>query len=224
MLAIIPARGGSKGLPRKNSRNLNGLPLIAYSIIAAQNSNLVSRIIVSTDDEEIAMIALKYGAEVPFFRPSHLASDTALSLDVYEYTIERLASEENIKIEEFIVLQPTSPLRESEDINKSIELFREKKAFSVVSFCQEHHPISWHKFIEEEGRVTSIFEDKLQNRQEFKPTFFPNGAIFVLRTEVFKTRKYYTEDTYAYIMDRRKSVDIDTLEDFEYAEFLLKKP
>lgn len=223
MLAIIPARGGSKGLPGKNKKQLQGKPLIAYTIEQALNAKNISKIIVSTDDDEIAKIALQYGAEVPFMRPKYLASDTALSVDNYIYTIERLKGEYRINIEEFIVLQPTSPLRTSEDIDNAINLFFEKKADSVVSYTEEHHPITWHKQINKDLSFTNIFEDKLLNRQNIKTTYYPNGAIFIFKFELILQKKYYSNKTYAYIMPRNRSTDIDTIDDFEYAEFLMQK-
>ena len=222
MIAIIPARGGSKGLPGKNIKLLNGKPLIAYTIEAALKSSLITRVIVSTEDKAISEIALEHGAEIPFMRPSSLATDTSLSIDTYEYTITKLEQNERAKIDEFVVLQPTSPLRTHKDIDQAINLYKEKKAYSVISFCKEHHPIVWHKYIDKEAKIHSIFDAKLKNRQEEKPSYFPNGAIYVLSKEVLKNRNYYNKDTYAYIMDRKVSVDIDTLEDFSYVEFLMK--
>lgn len=222
MTAIIPARGGSKGLPGKNIKLLNGKPLIAYTIEAAKQSKSITRIIVSTDDQNIADVALKYGAEIPFLRPIHLATDDALAIDVLKYTIERLDEEQN-SIEEFIVLQPTSPLRTALNIDEAICMFKEKKADSVISYCKEHHPIRWHKYITEEGKFENIFEETLQNRQLEKPTYFPNGAIYIYKTKIINAGKYYTENSFAYIMERENSIDIDDIQDFEYAEFLLKK-
>jgi CMP-N,N'-diacetyllegionaminic acid synthase len=222
MLAIIPARGGSKGLPGKNIKLLNGKPLIAYSIEAALASKNVTRVIVSTDDEQIATLATKYGAECPFMRPIELASDTSKAIDTYKYTLERLEKEEHISIAEFIVLQPTSPLRTAQDIDNSIELFHTKNADSVISFCPEHHPIKWHKYIDENGKFERIFEDKIGNRQEERATYFPNGAIYVFKRQIIETEKYYTENSYAYIMDRKHSTDIDTIDDFEYADFIMR--
>lgn len=223
MLAIIPARGGSKGLPGKNIKLLNGKPLIAYTIESALKAKEITRVIVSTDDDDIAKISKEYGAEIPFMRPAHLATDTALSIDAYEYTLRKLELDENLKIENFIVLQPTSPLRTSENIDAAIRLFKEKNAFSVISFCQEHHPISWHKYISNSGNLESIFEEKLQNRQDIKTTYYPNGAIYIMRKDVFVARNYYSKETYAYLMDRKTSIDIDTYEDFDYAEFIFYK-
>lgn len=222
MLAIIPARGGSKGLPGKNIRKLNDKPLIAHTIEQALNSKNISKVIVSTDDDEIAKIALQYGAEIPFIRPEHLASDIALAIDNYIYTIERLQKENKTKINEFIVLQPTSPLRTSEDIDNAINLFYEKDADSVISYTEEHHPITWHKQINDDLSFTNIFEDKLQNRQEIKTTYYPNGAIFIFKFNLVLQKKYYSEKSYAYIMPRNRSVDIDTIDDFKYIEFLIQ--
>ncbi len=223
MIAIIPARGGSKGLPGKNVRPLNGKPLIAYAIEAALKTKHLDRVIISTDDEEIARVAVEYGAELPFMRPAELASDTAMAIDNYIYTIGRLEEEEGKPIDAFVVLQPTSPLRIAEDIDGAIELFEQKKADSVISYCQEAHPVTWHKYLDEEGRFENIFDANIKNRQENRVSYYPNGAVYVFRTSMIRERKYYTDKSYAYVMPRTRSVDIDFIEDFEYAEFLLKR-
>lgn len=223
MLALIPARGGSKGLTNKNIKLLNGKPLIAYSIEAANTSNGVSRVIVSTDSKEIAGIAQEYGAEVPFLRPDKLAKDETKSIDVYKYVLNELHRREGRFYDEFMILQPTSPLREAEDIDNAINLFIAKNADSVISYCQEHHPIKWHKFITPDGKFSNIFEDSISNRQEERPTYFPNGAIYIFKSDLIFKDLYYSENSYAYIMDRNKSVDIDTIEDFEYAEWIFKR-
>lgn len=223
MIAIIPARGGSKGLPGKNIKNLCGKPLIAYTIEAAKAAKNVSRVIINTDDEEIARIAMQYGAECPFMRPDFLASDEAKSIDVYKYAIEKIESDENTLIDNFVILQPTSPLRTLQDIDTAINIFYDKRAHSVVSYCAEHHPMKWHKYISAEGKFENIFEQTLNNRQDERISYFPNGAIYVFRKDVIYSQQYYTDNSYAYIMDRKKSVDIDTIEDFEYAEFLMMK-
>jgi N-acylneuraminate cytidylyltransferase/CMP-N,N'-diacetyllegionaminic acid synthase len=223
MIAIIPARSGSKGLPGKNIKLLEGKPMIAYTIEAALKSEKIKKVIVSTDSKEIAEIAIKFGAEVPFLRPNHLASDTALAIDNYIYTINRLNDENDYDIESFVVLQPTSPLRTSKDIDAAIDLFQKRDADSVVSYCKESHPIKWHKNINNLGLIIPIFEEKIANRQEELPTFYPNGAIFIFKYSLLNLRKYYPDKSYAYIMDKKNSVDIDFIEDFEYVEFLLKK-
>ena len=159
MIAIIPARGGSKGLPGKNIRPLNGKPLIAYAVEEGLKAKHIDRVIVSTEDEEIARIAVKYGAELPFMRPAELATDTAMAVDNYIYTINRLEKEGGKPIESFVVLQPTSPLRIAEDIDGAVDLFEQKSADSVVSYCREAHPVTWHKYLDEEGRFVNIFEE-----------------------------------------------------------------
>ena len=210
MIAIIPARGGSKGLPGKNIKEMCGKPLIAYTIEVALKSKSIDHVILSTDDEEIATVAKKYGAEVPFMRPAELASDTAMAVDNYIYTIGRLEKEWNTKIDSFVVLQPTSPLRIAEDVDGAVELFNTRKADSVVTYVKEAHPVFWHKKIDENN-----------NRQALPTTYYPNGAVYVFSTEMIRQKKYYTDKSYAYIMPRERSVDIDFIDDFKYAEFLM---
>ncbi|MXV39003.1 acylneuraminate cytidylyltransferase family protein [Flavobacteriaceae bacterium Ap0902] len=224
MLAIIPARGGSKGLPRKNIKLLNGKPLIAYTIEAALAAKYINRVIVNTDNGEIGEIALKFGAEVPFMRSKELASDTAKSIDVLKDAIERLEKSSDKTIEEFVVLQPTSPLRAAQHIDGAIELFQKKKADSVISYCQEEHPIFWHKYLDEEGKFEDIFgKTLLQNRQEIRPSYYANGAIYIFNKNLIYKNTYYTENSYAYIMDKKSSIDIDTIDDFEYCEYLITR-
>ncbi len=224
MIAIIPARGGSKGVIGKNIKLLNGKPLIAYTIEAALNSKKIDRVIVSTDYEDIKEISVQYGAEVPFLRPDFLATDTASSLDVFQYTLNRLEQEEQTEFENFVVLQPTSPLRTTTHIDQAIALFEEKKAKAVVSYCKEQHSVFWHKFLDNDGKLVSVFDGNfVKNRQEMKPSFYPNGAIYVFDKKYIFSTKDFTENCYAYIMDRKYSVDIDTLDDFAYAEFLLQQ-
>lgn len=225
MIAIIPARGGSKGLPNKNIKYLAGKPLIAYTIEAAKKSKYIDRIIISTDSEEIGLVAESYGAEVPFLRPRHLASDDSKAIDTYFYTIELLKKEYDLAITDFIVLQPTSPLRTSDDIDSAIKLFRENKADSVISFCEASHPPIWAKKIRDQ-RVSDYFNETSgnKNRQEHENAFIPNGAIFIFNYQFLKTKgSYYSDNTIPYIMPIERSVDIDTLVDFEYAEYLIIK-
>ena len=221
MIAIIPARGGSKGLPGKNIKELNGKPLIAYTIECALQSKYIDHVVVSTDDPKIAAIPIKYGAEVPFLRPACLATDTSMAVDNYIYTIKRLTELYNITIDSFLVLQPTSPLRQVEDIDGAVSLFIDKDADSVISYTPEAHPIFWHKYIDSENKLNNIFDDIIDNRQNLKRSYYPNGAIYVFKSALIRQRIYYTEKSYAYIMPRNRSVDIDYLEDFQYVEFML---
>jgi len=209
-------------ITNKNIKLLNGKPLIAYTIEAALQAKEISRVIVSTDYENIKEVALQYGAEIPFLRPNFLATDSSSSLDVFKYTINRLEEEENIVIDNFVVLQPTSPLRTSKHIDEAISLFREKEAKAVVSYCKEYHSIFWHKKVDKQGKIVNLFEgDFSKNRQEIEETYFPNGAIYVFNKNYIFGTKDYSNDCYAYIMDRKYSIDIDTIDDFLYAEFLI---
>lgn len=223
MIAIIPARGGSKGLPGKNIKLLGGKPLIAYSVEAALKSNSISNVIISTDSKEIADIAISYGAECPFMRPDYLSDDNSRSIDVYRYTIRELEKIKGVSVDEFMVLQPTSPFRTSNDIDEAVNLFRNKNADSVISYCKEHHPIRWHRYIDEYGKFENIFDDNLNNRQLERPSYFPNGAIYIFKSHLMDIDNYYTENSFAYLMSALKSVDIDTVDDFNYAEFLMNK-
>lgn len=222
MIALIPARGGSKGLANKNIKLLLGKPLIAYTIEAALKSSNIDEVYVSTDDIKIAEIAKEYGAKVPFLRPARLAQDDSKAIDTYLYMLDKWKAL-GIEINEFIVLQPTSPLRTTLDIDKAIALFYEKKADSVVSYTKEIHPISWHKYINDDLKFSSIFEENLKNRQENKVSYYPNGAIYIFTSHIIREQKYFSEESFAYIMERKNSVDIDYVEDFEYATFLLKQ-
>jgi len=222
MIALIPARVGSKGLPGKNTKLLLGKPLIAYAIESALNSKYIKEVYVSTDDEEIAEISKKYGAKVPFLRPAHLASDEALAVDTYIFMLDKWQESGQI-VDSFVILQPTSPLRTSENIDEAIELFQTKNASSVISYTEENHPISWHKFINDDLTFSPIFEEELLNRQQIRKTYYPNGALFIFKADLIRQRKYYDKNSCAYLMPRKNAVDIDTLDDFEYAEFLLTK-
>lgn len=224
MLAIIPARSGSKGLPGKNIKSLLGKPMIAYTIEAALNSDYISKVIVSTDSEEIYNLSIQFGADKSFIRPDILATDQSLAVDTYIYTIDRIEELLNETFNDVVILQPTSPLRLTSDIDSAIELYITKKADSVIGFCMEDHPISWNRELNSNGSVLE-FESKLplKNRQDEKTTYYPNGAIYVLKKELLFKKSYYTDKTYAYIMPRKRSVDIDTLDDFELAEFYLER-
>lgn len=226
MIAIIPARGGSKGVPGKNKKLLNGKPLIYYTIKAAINSKYIDRVFVSTDDEEIAEIAVEFGAEVPFLRPADLARDNSKAIDAYIYTVERLASDLDIQIDAFIVLLPTSPLRDTNNIDEAITLFKDKNATTVISVVEAIHPPDWYKKINDEGILMDYLNvaDNSLNRQEVEKTYLPNGAIYIFKYPDLKyNMSYYNEKTYPYIMSQNKSIDIDTEVDFLFAEFLIKK-
>ena len=226
MIAIIPARGGSKGLPGKNIKSLNGVPLICHSILSALKAKSISRVVVSTDDDEIAKIAKECGAEVPFIRPRNLAKDNSMVMDAYFYTVDRLANEENETIESFVALLPTAPLRLPEDIDNAVSIFMNNSADSVISVTEAPIPIEWYRKIDKNGLLSNYLSefDKVANRQELNQAHIPNGAIYVFRTEILrKTRQYYMNETYPYIMPRERSADIDEPLDFEWTEFLMQR-
>lgn len=224
MLAIIPARGGSKGLPKKNIRSLAGKPLIIWTIEAAQKSQQIDHIVLSTDDKEIADICRPTGIDIPFMRPVELAGDNSMAMDAYLYTIDKISQESKQQIGSFTALLPTVPLRLSADIDSSIELFECKDADSVISVTESSVPVDLYRKINKQGVLCDYFPDSdaMKNRQEFAKTYIPNGAVFVFRTERLRsTRNYYMERTYPYIMPRKRSIDIDSELDFELAEFLI---
>lgn len=226
ILALIPARGGSKKLPRKNIRPLLGKPLIVWTIEQALSSKYLDRVIVSTDDKEIANVALKYGIEIPFIRPDELATDNALAIDNYIYTIDRLNKEENANINEFVALNPTTPLRSPRDIDDAIKLFFQKNADSVISICESPQPPLWAKKINNSGKILNYFNSDVDNvnRQDLEQAYLPNGAIYVLKFSLLKNKySFYSEKTYGYIMPAERSLDIDSSMDFEFAEFLMRK-
>lgn len=227
MIAIIPARGGSKGLPGKNIKQLCGKPLIAYSIDAALDSKYIDRVIVTTDSEEIATVALKYGAEVPFMRPAKLASDTASAVDVYIHAVEYMMQVNHNKIDKFMVLLPTAPLRTARHIDDAVEKFNSQKAVSLISVKEAETPVTWYMNKDEHDYISNAgfgVGNAVTNRQVNKKYYVPNGAIYILDYELIKMhRTYYSADTIGFIMNSEDSVDIDTLTDFQYAEFLLQR-
>lgn len=226
MIAIVPARGGSKGLPGKNIRLLNGKPLIQYTIEAALGSDCVDRVIVTTDDENIASIARQTGADVPFMRPDNLASDTVSAVDVYLHAVEFVAAESIKRISKFIVLLPTAPLRTSEHIDEAFALFQSKHADTLISVREADVPPSWYMSMNSKGCIRSagfgIKGSLVANRQINGEYYIPNGAIYILDYDLLKKKRtYYTDNTIGYVMSRSVSVDIDTIDDFKYAEYLM---
>lgn len=221
-LAIIPARSGSKGLINKNIKMLNGRPLIAYTIEAALKSGIFNDVIVSTDSQEYADIAIKYGASVPFLRPKELSLDDTTSNDVIEYILLKMKYIGK-EYENFMLLQPTSPLRDDKDILGAFSTFISKSANSVVSMCEcEHSPILFKQLSENtclDGFLSNI--DKVR-RQDLMQYYRLNGAMYISKVDYFlKYKNFYKEKSYAYIMSKEKSIDIDDIFDFKFAEFLL---
>ncbi len=223
-IAIIPARSGSKGLKNKNIKELNGKPLLAYTIEAALKSELFEEIMVSTDSEEYGDIARNYGANVPFLRSQKNASDSASSFDMIDEVLENYESK-SIVFDSFCLLQPTSPLRNSKDIIKAYQLFEDKEAFSIVSMCELEHPIAWCGELREGLSIDGFIKtDNGNRRQEQKKSYRPNGAIFIADIKEYTTEhNLYRKGGYAYIMPQVRSIDIDTELDFKIAEFLMRE-
>mgnify|MGYP001047749253 FL=1 len=222
-LAVIPARSGSKGLKNKNIKTLNGKPMIAYTIEAAIDSNIFDDIVVSTDSKTYAGIAKKYGAQVPFSRPDYLSTDEATTSDVVKYTIKEL-KKLGKTYDYFIILQPTSPLRKSEDIISAVELLFEKGADSIVSVCEAEHSPLYMNTIDESLFIDGFISKNVgSRRQEFPKYYRLNGAIYLCGVEHYlKYGDLYKEKSYAYIMERERSIDIDDELDFLIAEYLMK--
>lgn len=221
-LAIIPARSGSKGLPGKNVRLLDGIPLMAYSILAAKNSNIFQTIILSTDSREYADIAMTYGAEIPWLRDTKLASDNAFSTDVVIDLLNRL-SETGKQYTHFTLLQPTSPLRTSSDINEAWKLLQQKKASAVIGVSECQHPPQWCNILPEDLCMKDFIKpEAMVPRQNLEQQYMVNGAIYMSETIAFmKHKSFFMPDTYGYIMPPERSVDIDNEIDFLVAESLI---
>jgi len=221
-IAIIPARSGSKGIVDKNIKLLAGKPLIAYTIEAALNSQQFDEVMVSTDSERYADIALEYGAKVPFLRSDSTSSDTASSWDMVEEVLlayKQLGKE----FDTFCLLQPTSPLRTSDDIVNAYSLYRDNAKFAVVSVCEAEHSPLWCGHLPENNEfIGFVGEDQLQQRQSGRKFYRLNGAIYIVDTLRFKREKFlYCEGSYAYIMPQIRSVDIDTDIDLKLAEVII---
>ena len=222
MLAIIPARSGSKGVIGKSIKTLHDKPLIAHTIIVAIESKGIDRIIVSTDSEEIAAVSLRYGAEVPFLRPANISQDNTPILDNYKFALNQLKGAGE-SYDSFVALQPTSPFRTAHDIDLAIGLFCENETDSVISFVKESHPIEWNRIINNDGTFSDLGVNAIYNRQLYENTYRFNGAVYVFKAELIKKNKMYSDNSIAYIMPESRSLDIDTEDDFLYAEFLMEK-
>lgn len=227
VVAIIPARGGSKDIPRKNIVKMLGKPLIAYTIDVAKDADCLSRIIVSTDDEEIRKISLEYGAEVPFLRPKELAEDHVPDKPVFVHALKWLEENEDYRPDIVLNLRPTSPLRLVEDIENVIEKMIISCCDSVRTICQvEHHPY-WMKKLEED-RATPFLEGKDERiyyqRQLLPPVFRINGSVDAMRRDIILNHDFlYGDDMRAVVMPLERSYDVDTPMDLKIIEILLKE-
>lgn len=226
-IAVIPARSGSKGLPDKNIREINGKPLLAYTIEAALDSGCFDIVHVSTDSEKYAGIAREYGADVPFLRSAELASDTANTWDAVREALSRYA-DMGKTFETVMLMQPTTPLRTGEDVRAAYRLMQEKKARSVIAVCEVDHSPLWCDTIPEDGNMKGFGRKDLAwvTRQELKPFYRVNGAIYLLtvtENTIADDDDIYENNCYALFMDRKKSIDIDCEDDLELVEFMLTR-
>lgn len=220
-IAIIPARGGSKRLPRKNIINFNEKPLLAWSIEAALRSQYIDKVLVSSDDDEIINIAERYGSSV-LKRPAELATDTATSFDVIKHAINS-----NKNYDYVVLLQPTSPLRTTMHIDESIDMIIRKKSDAVVSVCEVDHSPLWSNKLPYDLNMNSFLKDEIKNKrsQELDIYYRLNGAIYIIKKNTLLKEKTFMlkDNIYAYIMDRKSSVDIDNKIDLKLAEILIKE-
>ena len=228
VLAVIPARGGSKGVPRKNIRDLCGKPVIAWTIeTALAAGDELHRVIVSTDDPEIAVAAHAFGAEAPFMRPAELATDEAPGLPVIQHAVEFVEKEEGIPVDWVMILQPTAPFRNADDISESLRLAREGGCDSVISVTRvlAEHPILMKK-IESDRLLPYCLEEKEgTRRQDYDPpAYIRNGAIYLTRRDVLmENNSIWGEVIRPYVMPEERSYDIDSERDFRLVELVMRE-
>lgn len=218
VLALITARGGSKGLPGKNVRPLAGKPLVAWSVEAAKGSRHVDRVVISSDDAEIIAAAVAAGCDAPFVRPAELAQDSTASEPVAIHALDALAEPYDL----LVLLQPTSPLRIAADIDLCLERCVASGAPGVISVVEPAKSPYWMFRMDAAGRLSRLLESTATRRQDLPQAFAANGAVFVVRVPWFRRhRAFIGEGTVGCAMPPERSVDIDTLLDFRLAEAIL---
>lgn len=224
VLCIIPARQGSKGLPGKNIKELLGKPLIAYTIEQARHSKYIDRVIVSTDSNEIADIAKKHGADVPFMRPKEYAADESSIFDVLLHAIDWMENKEKYFFDILVLLHVTSPLRDAKDIDNCIELLVKRNADNVFSVTPAHrNPYFNMVEVSKDGKVRLVKKGDFVIRQSAPEVFDMNASIYVWWKDILKEKKAtLLKKSLIYIMPKERSVDIDDAIDFKIAEMLLK--
>ncbi|EMA61289.1 N-acylneuraminate cytidylyltransferase [Halorubrum distributum JCM 13561] len=220
VLGLIPARSGSKGVPDKNIRDVDGKPLIAHSIAAGQNASSIDTVVVSTDDDAIATVAERYGARVPFIRPDHLATDEAPTAPVIKHAVEYLRKQGE-EYDTFVLLQPTSPLRTEEHIDEAHSQYDRSDVDSLIS-AYPTYDTRWQQTPEGAEKLNYVDADK--RRQDRDPEYVINGAVYVTDVaEFMETENIITGKTGIYEMSERESVDIDTPFDLWLAEQILSR-
>ena len=226
ILGLVCARGGSKGVENKNIRNLNGKPLISYTIEILKKWGKADRIICSTDSPEIAQIANEYGAEAPFMRPPELATDTAPKLPVLQHALRFCEDEESFQYDAVVDLQPTSPFRKVKDLDAAFDEFLKSEAQVLYGVAEsKDNPYFTMVELDEKGNAypSKRLESELVRRQDAPKVYTINGSIYIFqRDHLLNTEGLHCENERIFIMDEISSVDIDTELDFQFAEFLLK--
>lgn len=219
-LALIPARGGSKGIPRKNVRNLAGKPLIAWTIEAALDASRLERVVVSTDDDEIAAVARDWGADVPFMRPAELATDEATGFSPVLHALEQLPGHDDL-----ILLQPTSPLRGSAAIDAFLAFAHDSGAPAAVSLRKVADHPAWMFARDDDGRLDPLMGGgKADRRQELQDLYILNGAMYWGRSDWLAAHTSFVDPaTRGFVMEDTDSVDIDTMQDWALAEAMLAR-
>lgn len=221
VLAIIPARGGSKGVPRKNIRIVAGKPLIALTIEEARKSKYIDRLVVSTDDQEIADIAVQWGGEVPFLRPSELAQDDTPGIAPVIHMLTTIRP----VYELVVLLQPTSPLRTVEDIDGAIASLVQQKAKACVSVVEPDKSPYWMYSIDHSGHLVPLLDGDYACRQDIPIVYALNGAIYIAESNWLRNKRtFITDETVAYIMPKERSIDIDTETDILFANQVVANP
>lgn len=220
ILGLIPARGGSKRLPRKNIIDLGGKPLIVWTIEAGLKSKYLDKVVITSEDEEILDISKKYNVKA-IKRPYELATDEASTIDVIMHVLESI----NENYDYIVLLQPTSPLRNHRHIDEAIEYLFLKNAYAVVSVCEVDHSPLWTNTLPENLSMVDFIKDEIKNKrsQDLPKYYRLNGAIYICNTKKFLEEKtfFLKENIFAYIMDRKHSIDIDNEIDFKLAELLI---
>lgn len=228
IIAIIPARGGSKGIKRKNLVEINGKPLVAYSIGHALASKLINRVVVSTEDEEIAQVSRSYGAEIPVLRPDELAEDHVFDLPVYEHMLKYLEETEGYKADIVVHLRPTTPYRKIEWIDEAIELLIDNEDADSVRSVSEPSQHPYRVFEIKDKLLTPIMKERhphpyLLRRQDLPPMYFYNCVIDITKPRTIFGKQSMTGDKMLpYIMDPSEVIDIDTKMDLEFARFFME--
>ena len=227
LLAIIPARKNSKRILGKNLASLNGKPLVCHTIEEALKNKYIDKLIVTTDDPKISKVSKNYGIHVDKLRPSYLSKDNSKTIDIISYEIIKLQKKKEF-YDYIMLLQPTSPFRTNKNIDSAISLLIKKKAECITSVCETEHPIEWCGKLSKENSMENFLSKKVNGKrsQDFKKSYRINGAIYIAKIDdVLKknTLLLNNKKSYAYIMDRYESIDIDNEIDLEFANYISRK-